>query len=734
MKRGSFDSNICTSDVDCDPDPDFECTSSNPEHCSVCVPGQPGPNGTTVSKCMCRGASQCSLCSAGTHFFLEGKCETCPDNPALLVALLVVGAIGACVGGYVLGQKKFNMAFLSIGVDYLQVLALFAGSNIRWPGWMKRVFQMLSIFNFNIDIAAPECIVPELPFGEKWAAMMLLPVFSGLVLFLVWGGKVVYKMFCFHQTTWKKLNKHGSRIIATFTLLYYYMYLSLTRTAIRVFNCNPIIPPEGESDGYLYTDFNDLSCGGGRCRCGEGLQADLVFPAILGLIVYSVGYPVLILYVIRGNKEKIKEDQLLRAAGVGDTRQSSTSDDVYNVRKRWHKLYYHFKPGKTYWIFLIVNRKLWIAVAGLMFRGTPGFQLAFVLMILFISYVLQVQHRPYMSSAERALVIEDHEKKAQSNDEFHKRVQPLLKNAVHLLHKKREAARRKLRKKKVEQLSGQIVGSRAPRKTQEAEELLHADAKEYFWDYNTIEATLLACAIFVCLSGVMFESSYFSGRDDLLWQRDIIMYAVMIVLIYSMVYYLVVFTSEVLGQSPAWLQKMFASKKKGGFVRGSKKHSSIDDAQMAYSATRLFDPNAKLKQEQKLKETRLQLEEAQKQNIELATMVKTKHAEARSNTNPLFDKTVKSRGNRGKVKRKKQKTEFVSNPMVLSGKSQDIEMTVQPVISQSTAAKIPTAAPPPALPPGWNAHVDPSTGATYYSDSATGAVSWTPPNLHKGSV
>lgn len=155
---------------------------------------------------------------------------------------------------------------------------------------------------------------------------------------------------------------------------------------------------------------------------------------------------------------------------------------------------------------------------------------------------------------------------------------------------------------------------------------------------------------------------------------------------------------------------------------------------MAFTATRMFDPNAKLKQEQKLKETRLQLEEAQKQNIELATMVKTKHAEARSNVNPLFDKAVKSRGNRGKVKRKKQKTEFVSNPMAVSGKSKDIEMTVNPVVSQSTAADIPAAAPAPALPPGWKAHVDPNTGATYYSDSATGTVSWTPPNLHRGNV
>ena len=85
----------------------------------------------------------------------------------------------------------------------------------------------------------------------------------------------------------------------------------------------------------------------------------------------------------------------------------------------------------------------------------------------------------------------------------------------------------------------------------------------YFWDYNTIEATLLACAVFVCLSGVMFESGRFDDRPDLVWMRDFIGVLVAIVLIYSGIYYFAVFTSEVLGQSPEWLEKCCANKKKG---------------------------------------------------------------------------------------------------------------------------------------------------------------------------
>ena len=46
--------------------------------------------------------------------------------------------------------------------------------------------------------------------------------------------------------------------------------------------------------------------------------------------------------------------------------------------------------------------------------------------------------------------------------------------------------------------------------------------QKYFWNYNTIEATLLACAVFVCLAGIMFESSQFDDRPDLIWMQDMI--------------------------------------------------------------------------------------------------------------------------------------------------------------------------------------------------------------------
>merc|ERR1711871_661611 len=75
-------------------------------------------------------------------------------------------------------------------------------------------------------------------------------------------------------------------------------------------------------------------------------------------------------------------------------------------------LYYHFKPGKVYWMLIILARKLGVALSALMFRRNVAFLLSCVLLLLFASYVLQVRHRPYMSTVEREAVKESHRLKA----------------------------------------------------------------------------------------------------------------------------------------------------------------------------------------------------------------------------------------------------------------------------------------------------------------------------------
>ena len=77
-----------------------------------------------------------------------------------------------------------------IQVDYFQVLAIFAASDIRWPKGILTVLNFLSVFNFNIDVATPECLIPNFEYKTKWLFSESLPLalFAGLPVGLQIGA------------------------------------------------------------------------------------------------------------------------------------------------------------------------------------------------------------------------------------------------------------------------------------------------------------------------------------------------------------------------------------------------------------------------------------------------------------------------------------------------------------------------------------------------------------------
>lgn len=70
------------------------------------------------------------------------------------------------------------MGIVSIMVDYMQILAIFGRSRIKWPAFVTKVFQWMSAFNFNLDLAAPECAMPDLEYQQKWLFIEALPIFA----------------------------------------------------------------------------------------------------------------------------------------------------------------------------------------------------------------------------------------------------------------------------------------------------------------------------------------------------------------------------------------------------------------------------------------------------------------------------------------------------------------------------------------------------------------------------
>jgi len=405
----------------------------------------------------------------------------------------------------------------------------------------------LSLINLNIDIAAPECLLPTFEYEWKFYITELLPAAGFALLFAI---HVIYSAIKIVRDMGRaKMTSHVSKLISTFLIIMYFLYLSVTRRALDIFNCNPVSP----SDGYLYTEFTSFKCdGGGLCRCDEegGVQQSLVPAAIAFLLVYTLGFPLFCLIIIYFNKDRVVQDQYLRAHGIGDTRESNP--EAYDLRKRYHLLYMYYTPNNVFWILVILARKFGVAFSALIFRGNPTFQLSIILLVLFSAFVLHVKFKPFLSDNQRYECIKNLERRAaeavhspiefKKDYEMHKKVELAIRTAQES-ERKNKANKYKLQESKFWD-NNRLKKSFMRRKK---EKNIRNRAARFFFDYNTTEAILLASSIFVCLCGIMFESGGLD-RESQIAERDAVTWAMIIVVVLTFIYIAVVFANELAPQ------------------------------------------------------------------------------------------------------------------------------------------------------------------------------------------
>ncbi len=69
-----------------------------------------------------------------------------------------------CVGArYMLNRKSVNIAFLSIGIDYFQVLAMFSRSNVKWPDRECRCPVGCAVSGFSVPVSLCACLFWTMP-------------------------------------------------------------------------------------------------------------------------------------------------------------------------------------------------------------------------------------------------------------------------------------------------------------------------------------------------------------------------------------------------------------------------------------------------------------------------------------------------------------------------------------------------------------------------------------------
>ena len=477
-------------------DPPESCLGSN-----ICAPGY-------ASK---PPLWKCAACDTG-FYHRNSECVKCPDSPwALVIGFTLLVAFAGCLG-YFLNKKCVNIAVVSNGLDFFQVLAIFASSGVKWPAVIKKLFEILSAFNLNIEIVAPECIVPDLSYKAKFYFIMLLPLSVGCLLGLIFALVWVWKAAVMGQAK-KDWFTHRHALAASTLALLYILYLYLTRTVFDVFNCTPTMPP----DGALHLAV----AGGERCGVPGGTQLTLLPAAVAGLVVYSFGYPGFVFYMLYTNKERIMLDQLLKAKGTGDDKL--TNPTAHELRRTFGRSYFQFKPDYCFWILAIILRKFFISITAVVFGKNSSFQMAACLLVMFLAYSAQMMFRPYMNAGEFESVLKAHVESSFTNA-VHARIRAQIAN---IETRGRKKARKNLLTFDGKVDRGAVLG------------LLTS----WLFNYNTIEQLMLFAAVIVCLMGIMYQanssSSFYPGA------LDGVTAVVMIDIIVAIVYYFTMLFSEI---------------------------------------------------------------------------------------------------------------------------------------------------------------------------------------------
>ena len=517
--------------------------TSQPEKCAACC-----------DRNVNRDASpECRILDneGGDVFFhrIYGKCEKCPQNIELLLLTALVALVVMALVGWRLHRKKVDLGIFSIGVDYFQVLvisspnpnhsysirgglafsspnpnpypigvdcsqvlAIFASTEVEWPASVEAVYRYMSLFNFSINLTPPECLF-EVSYKTKWLFIEWFPTVMFGTVALLFVSTTAYFRYCSRHST-RRLREVRNSIIGGSFLAMYVLYLNISQNTLDPLNCERIEADDGtKSEDQFMISQPDQPCWTGP----DTLQQQLAPMAFAFFFVYTLGYPLLVAAILLkpDNRAKCINDQYLRCLGTGSRKE--TNKGYFNFRSKYATLYFKFKPKYFYWILVIVLRKLLIVSFTLLFHINATMQLSMILLVVFLSYTLQVKHNPYLSRADYEELVGE-----MTEDEYQSLVGPYgtcpqpkgIGYETFILERDGGAASASA--------SSRLSFSAAVEKMKRGQGFSRDELKaqglqglKFMFNYNTVESTLLFCSILVCLFGIMFASEFMTPGEPL---------------------------------------------------------------------------------------------------------------------------------------------------------------------------------------------------------------------------
>ena len=201
----------------------------------------------------------CGSCELNWYRSQNNSCLACGQTDiGLMVGFLFIFLFIFGVVVYVMMKMGRYFAAFAISINYFQILFIFKSIVFNWSKGVLEMFDALSIFSFNLELARPECLNPNINYFSKAQVMFLIvPVFFIVILVvallnvppfnypaLFIRSKVKNTKLILPEMTKLKIQTAVWNSIRTFHVILQFLYVSLCSWALGYFSCSSYGEPE----------------------------------------------------------------------------------------------------------------------------------------------------------------------------------------------------------------------------------------------------------------------------------------------------------------------------------------------------------------------------------------------------------------------------------------------------------------------------------------------------------
>lgn len=245
---------------------------------------------------------RCENCKPGYYKKGGNFCTRCPPSKEIIFPVVAVLAVLGCVGLLRLARRSSHyFAPLTVGLSFLQVVALMPSFEPRWPPWVSTVCRAFSLTNIDLSLFfEPQCMVSNgsSQFVRVWlfkAAIPLLIVamfslfgLAGLCYYVISNLKPYARRYSSMSPA--QLQRFALMCLNSGVTCLTISYVTVSQNALIIFPCSK------QADGRLTLDADPA------IECRSPIWRTMALISVVTLFFFSLCLPLglaLILFVYR---------------------------------------------------------------------------------------------------------------------------------------------------------------------------------------------------------------------------------------------------------------------------------------------------------------------------------------------------------------------------------------------------------------------------------------------------